>query len=129
MKSTMQYLMLGLALAGVPLLAEADSSSGANLRRVDERSPDHQHLLNAQQQLTLVTIEHQGQQPILKLQRDDGIMLKVRGLQQTAPTFGLSDGSRIDVMQEAHGWSLLSGEQLLAFIPNQYGQDLLHRSG
>ena len=27
MKSTMQYLMFGLALAGVPLLAEADESS------------------------------------------------------------------------------------------------------
>lgn len=129
MKSTMQYLVLGLALAGVPLLAEAEQTPDTDLSRLNEASADHQHLLHAQQQLTLISIEETGQQPVLKLRRDDGKMLKVQALQQAVPPVTLAYGTQISVESEAHGWSLMHSDQLLAFVPNQYGQDLLHYSG
>ncbi len=51
MKSTMQYLVLGLALAGVPLLAEADESGAIGLTSQIGHLADAHTLLSEQHEL------------------------------------------------------------------------------
>lgn len=125
MKSTMQYLVLGLALAGVPLLAEADENGAIGLTSQVGHLADAHTLLNEQHELKLVDIEQKGDQAYLRLQARDGEQLLVRTLAGNPAPMNLQVGSQVQVAHESRGWSFSHAEELLAFVPNQYGRALL----
>ncbi len=128
MKSTMQYLVLGLALAGVPLLAEADEQDAwGETRQIDQTSDAHA-LLSGQDELCLLQVEQRGEQAYLRLQNQVGEQLLIQTLGGAQEPLHLSQGTPIRVAQEHNGWSISHDDALLAFIPNQRGQDLLFES-
>lgn len=125
MKSTMHYLVLGLALAGVPLLAEADAQEGWGEPQQIAQTNDAHSLLNGQQELQLLQVEQRGGQAYLRLQTQSGEQLLVQALMATPAPNHLPSGAQIRVAQELSGWSISHEDALLAFIPNQHGQALL----
>ena len=125
MKSTMHYLVLGLALAGVPLLAEADAQEGWGEPQQIAQPNDAHSLLNGQQELQLLQVEQRGEQAYLRLQTQSGEQLLVQALTTTPAPNQLPSGAQIRVAQELSGWSISHEDALLAFIPNQHGQALL----
>ena len=125
MKSTMHYLVLGLALAGVPLLAEADAQEGWGEPQQIAQANDAHSLLNGQQELQLLQVEQRGEQAYLRLQTQTGEQLVVQALATTSVPNHLPSGAQIQVAQELSGWSISHEDALLAFIPNQHGQALL----
>ena len=125
MKSTMHYLVLGLALAGVPLLAEADAQEGWGEPQQIAQANDAHSLLNGQQELQLLQVEQRGEQAYLHLQTQSGEQLLVQALTTTSAPNHLPSGAQIRVAQELSGWSISHEDALLAFIPNQHGQALL----
>jgi hypothetical protein len=129
MKSTMQYLVLGLALAGVPLLAEADEGGAIGLTSQIGHLADAHSLLSEQDELRLVTVEQKGEQAYLRLQARNGEQLLVRTLAGNPVPMNLQAGARIQIDHEIRGWSFSHDEELLAFIPNQHGRALLLDQG
>ena len=125
MKSTMHYLVLGLALAGVPLLAEADAQEGWGEPQQIAQPNDAHSLLNGQHELQLLQVEQRGEQAYLHLQTQSGEQLLVQALTTTPAPNHLPSGAQIRVAQELSGWSISHEDALLAFIPNQHGQALL----
>lgn len=125
MKSTMHYLVLGLALAGVPLLAEADAQEGWGEPQQIAQANDAHSLLNGQQELQLLQVEQRGEQAYLHLQTQSGEQLRVQALAAIQAPNHLPSGTQIQVEQELSGWSISHEDTLLAFIPNQHGQALL----
>lgn len=125
MKSTMQYLVLGLALAGVPLLAEADEQDAWGETRQISHASDAQTLLNGQHELSLLQIEQRGEQAYLHVQNQEGDRLLIQALGGAQEPLHLPQGTPIRVAQEHSGWSISHDDALLAFIPNQRGQALL----
>ncbi len=125
MKSTMHYLVLGLALAGVPLLAEADAQEGWGEPQQIAQPNDAHSLLNGQQELQLLQVEQRGEQTYLHLQTQSGEQLLVQALAASPAPIHLPSGTQIQVAQELSGWSISHEDALLAFIPNQHGQALL----
>lgn len=125
MKSTMQYLVLGLALAGVPLLAEADENGAIGLTSQVGHLADAHTLLSEQHELQLVDIEQKGEQVYLRLQAHNGEQLLVRTLAGNPAPVNLQTGVQVQVAHESRGWSFNHAEELLAFVPNQYGRALL----
>ena len=125
MKSTMHYLVLGLALAGVPLLAEAGAQEGWGEPQQIAQPNDAHSLLNGQQELQLLQVEQRGEQAYLRLQTQSGEQLLVQALTATPAPNHLPSGAQIRVAQELSGWSISHEDALLAFIPNQHGQALL----
>lgn len=125
MKSTMHYLVLGLALAGVPLLAEADAQEGWGEPQQIAQPNDAHSLLNGQHELQLLQVEQRGEQAYLHLQTQSGEQLLVQALTATPAPNHLPSGAQIRVAQELSGWSISHEDALLAFIPNQHGQALL----
>ncbi|MBP9568703.1 MAG: hypothetical protein KBE13_00985 [Aeromonadaceae bacterium] len=125
MKSTMQYLVLGLALAGVPLLAEADEQDAWGETRQINQTSDAHALLNGQDELHLLQVEQRGEQAYLRLQNQEGEQLLIQTLAGAPEPLHLPQGTPIRVAQEHSGWSISHDDALLAFIPNQRGQDLL----
>ncbi len=125
MKSTMHYLVLGLALAGVPLLAEADAQEGWGEPQQIAQANDAHSLLNGQQELQLLQVEQRGEQAYLHLQTQSGEQLLVQALAASPAPIHLPSGTQIQFAQELCGWSISHEDALLAFIPNQHGQALL----
>ena len=125
MKSTMHYLVLGLALAGVPLLAEAGAQEGWGEPQQIAQPNDAHSLLNGQQELQLLQVEQRDEQAYLRLQTQSGEQLLVQALTATPAPNHLPSGAQIRVAQELSGWSISHEDALLAFIPNQHGQALL----
>ena len=125
MKSTMHYLVLGLALAGVPLLAEAGAQEGWGEPQQIAQPNDAHRLLNGQHELQLLQVEQRGEQAYLHLQTQSGEQLLVQALTATPAPNHLPSGAQIRVAQELSGWSISHEDALLAFIPNQHGQALL----
>ncbi len=125
MKSTMQYLVLGLALAGVPLLAEADEQDAWGETRQIGQTSDAHALLSGQDELRLLQVEQRGEQAYLRLQNQVGEQLLIQTLAGAQKPLHLQQGTPIRVAQEHSGWSISHDDALLAFIPNQRGQDLL----
>ena len=90
MKSTMHYLVLGLALAGVPLLAEADAQEGWGEPQQIAQANDAHSLLNGQQELQLLQVEQRGEQAYLRLQTQSGEQLLVQALTTTSESPSIS---------------------------------------
>ncbi len=87
-KSTMQYLVLGLALAGVPLLAEADESSTTRLTTPVGAFPDAMESLDEHREWQLLNVEQQGEHTLLHLQTATGQRLTVPTLEGAAELEG-----------------------------------------
>ena len=128
-KSTMQYLVLGLALAGVPLLAEADESSTTRLTTPAEAFPDAMESLEEHREWQLLKVEQQGEQTLLHLQAATGQQLAVPTLEGKRLPPGLEVSHYIQIAKEHRGWSFSHEDRLLAFVPNRQGRELLHHQG
>lgn len=127
MKSTLQYLALGLALGSVPLLAECGEEQAPST--MPEASPAPS-MLNQYRWLTLLEISGQDEQPLLHLglPGSDEPLLTINGMMQQGKDLP-PRGARLEVSSEQHGWSLGWKNRLLAFVPNQHGEALLQFAG
>lgn len=123
MKSTMQYLVLGLALAGVPLLAERDD----NQAHICPTASGNNHGLFSALGTApyLRGIEHKGEQVYLQLSNSDGYTVQIKAWPDQARPLDIPVNSRVQLVQEDRGWSISHHGQLLAFVPNHQGQALL----
>lgn len=128
-KSTMQYLVLGLALAGVPLLAEADESSTTRLTTPVGAFPDAMESLDEHREWQLLNVEQQGEHTLLHLQTATGQQLTVPTLEGKRLPPGLEVSHYVQVAKESCGWSFSHEDRLLAFVPNRQGRELLHHQG
>ena len=125
MKSTMQYLMFGLALAGVPLLAEADESS-ARLTTSTGNLPDAMESLDDQDWQLLKIGQHRGE-TVLHLLSDKGQKLILPALEGKPLPASLDVSNVVQMRLEDRGWSFSHNNELLAFVPNREGRELLYR--
>ncbi len=123
MKSTLQYLALGLALGSVPLLAEAGEDRHEPTTRA---TPVSAVTLEGYRWLTLLEISGRTEQPMLHLglPGSDEALLTISAMMQQNNDWP-PRGARLEVSSERHGWSLGWKNRLLAFIPNQQGEALL----
>lgn len=132
MKSTLHYLLLGLTMAGVPLLAEADADVyghgilPGNAAMMVEGSPS---VFDGVTELMIEGLQvTDGGQVIMVKNCNTDVTAAILAPSEVIDTQPLKIGSRIAVATQSSGWSLSQADQLIAFVPNEEGAALLHKS-
>lgn len=130
MSSTLHYLLLGLTLAGVPLLAEADSAAQESVLSVKGSSTmveGSATVFEGAKELVVEGVEASAEGTVILVKNSTtGAKASVLAVGDVAGASALMAGSTVEVAAEGSGWALTQTDKLIAFVPNQVGEALLH---
>ncbi|MCD8548002.1 MAG: hypothetical protein LRY38_06170 [Aeromonadaceae bacterium] len=132
MSSTLHYLLLGLTLAGVPLLAEADSASQGSALSVEGSTimvEGSATVFEGAKELVVDGVEASAEGTVILVKNSvTGATASVLAVGDVAGASALVAGSTVEVVAEGSGWALTQAGKLIAFVPNKVGEALLHHN-